>query len=153
MTKIDTINKLLLDEQTGLIPYLTVRFKMKYWENSKQEITDIKIDFQLLSSNTQILGTSNNQKENIDVPLKVTQRLLVQLSGKTEAGLKYLTIISQLQNNLDYEIIKWGRINFYEHQLLLKPVQDVEGILNASIANEDKVDFILERNFLIVYLM
>ncbi|MEH1839946.1 MAG: hypothetical protein V7L20_14540 [Nostoc sp.] len=118
MTQIPMVRQILLDHDTGLIPYLSQQLQRLSFSHFKAQF-----GFHVDEYCTQV--TSNEDSSQIQTILLFTLKLSIVVDSQTpldEATLHAL----EFQELLDAQIIRWSQDN----ERLLKPISEIKGALS-----------------------
>ena len=118
MIQIPIIRKIILDPDTGLLPYLSQQLQTQSFSRFKAQF-----GFHIDESCTQV--TSNDDSSQIQTILLFTLKLSIVVDSQTPSDEATLHAL-EFQELLDAEIIRWSQDN----EKLLKPISEIKGALS-----------------------
>ena len=118
MTQTPIVRQILLDSDTGLLPYLREQLKTESFSNFKAQF-----GFYLDEYSTQV--AENDEKLEIQTILLLTLKLSIVVDSQTQPDEATLHTL-EFQELLDRQIILWSQNN----KKLLKPISQIKATLS-----------------------
>lgn len=118
MIQIPMVRQILLDADTGLIPYLSQQLQRLSFSHFKAQF-----GFHVDEYCTQI--TSNDDSSQIQTKLLFTLKLSIVVDSQTPSDEATLHAL-EFQELLDAQIIRWSQDN----EKLLQPISEIKGALS-----------------------
>lgn len=118
MTQIPIVRQILLDADTGLLPYLSQQLQRLSFSHFKAQF-----GFHVDEYCTQV--TSNDDSLQIQTILLFTLKLSIVVDSQTSSDEAMLHAL-EFQELLDAQIIRWSQDN----EKLLKPISEIKGALS-----------------------
>ncbi|MDF5709922.1 MAG: hypothetical protein PUP90_20205 [Nostoc sp. S4] len=118
MTRLPIVRQILLDSDSGLVPYLNQQLLSTEFSHFKSQF-----GFHVDEYSTQVI--SNNNLVEIQTILSLTLNLLIVVDSQAQQDEATLHAL-EFQELLDTQIIIWSQNN----QKLLKPISEIKGTLS-----------------------
>ncbi|MEH2249359.1 hypothetical protein [Nostoc sp.] len=118
MIQIPIVRQILLDADTGLLPYLSQQLQTQSFSHFKAQF-----GFHVDEYCTQV--TSNDHSSEIQTILLFTLKLSIVIDSQTRSDEAMLHAL-EFQELLDAQIIRWSQDN----EKLLKPISEIKGALS-----------------------
>lgn len=118
MIQIPIVRQILLDPDTGLLPYLSQQLQTQSFSHFKAQF-----GFHVDEYFTQV--TSNDDSPEIQTKLLFTLKLSIVVDSQTPSDEATLHAL-EFQELLDAQVIKWSQNN----EKLLKPISEIKGALS-----------------------
>ncbi|WP_292748177.1 hypothetical protein [Nostoc sp. NMS4] len=121
MIQIPIVRQILLDPDSGLIPYLSEQLQTQRFSHFKAQF-----GFHVDEYCTQV--TSNDDSSQIQTKLLFTLKLSIVIDSQTASSEATLHAL-EFQELLDAQIIRWSQDN----EKLLKPISEIKGALSQLL--------------------
>ncbi|MBD2730452.1 hypothetical protein H6G96_30080 [Nostoc sp. FACHB-892] len=121
MTQTSIVRQILLDPDSGLLPYLSEKLQAQSFSHFKAQFS-----FHVDEYCTQV--TSNDNSSQIQTKLLSTLKLSIVIDSQTPSEDATLHAL-EFQELLDAQIIRWSQDN----EKLLKPISEIKGALSQLL--------------------
>lgn len=121
MIQTPIVRQILLDPDTGLLPYLSQQLQTQSFSHFKAQF-----GFHVDEYCTQV--TSNDDSPEIQTKLLLTLKLSILVDSQTPSDEATLHAL-EFQELLDAQVIKWSQDN----EKLLKPISEIKGALSQLL--------------------
>ncbi|WP_375496524.1 hypothetical protein [uncultured Nostoc sp.] len=121
MIQIPIVRQILLDADTGLLPYLSQQLQTQSFSHFKAQF-----GFHVDEYCTQV--TSNDDSPEIQTKLLFTLKLSIVVDSQTSSDQATLHAL-EFQELLDAQIIRWSQ----DKEKLLKPISEIKGALSQLL--------------------
>ncbi|WP_242054264.1 hypothetical protein [Nostoc sp. FACHB-888] len=121
MIQIPIVRQILLDPDSGLLPYLSEQLQTQSFSHFKAQF-----GFHVDEYCTQV--TSNDDSSQIQTKLLFTLKLSIVVDSQTSSEDATLHAL-EFQELLDAQIIRWSQDN----EKLLKPISEIKGALSQLL--------------------